>query len=124
MAELHSKASRDESPSLRGKSALVIGGNSGVGRATAVALAGLGAHVVISGRDEARGNQVVQDIRSANGQADFVAGELRDEASAHALAGRTRILVGQVDILVNNAAVTRSAPPNERVSRTSTRCSR
>ncbi|MEU4474845.1 SDR family oxidoreductase [Micromonospora sp. NPDC023888] len=90
---------------LRGKSALVTGGNSGIGRATALALATLGAHVVISGRDENRGGDVVREIRAAGGQADFLVADLRDEASARSLAARTRHMVGQVDILVNNAGI-------------------
>ncbi|SIN20458.1 SDR family NAD(P)-dependent oxidoreductase [Micromonospora cremea] len=90
---------------LRGKSALVTGGNSGIGRATAMALATLGAHVVISGRDETRGGDVVREIRAAGGQADFLVADLRDEASARSLAARTRELVGQVDVLVNNAGI-------------------
>lgn len=98
---------------LQGKSALVTGGNSGIGRATAIALAKLGAHVVISGRDAARGNQVVQDVRSAGGQADFLASELSDEASARSLAARARDLVGQVDILVNNAGIYPFKPTHE-----------
>ncbi|MBM7490843.1 NAD(P)-dependent dehydrogenase (short-subunit alcohol dehydrogenase family) [Micromonospora luteifusca] len=90
---------------LRGKSALVTGGNSGIGRATALALATLGAHVVISGRDETRGGDVVREIRAAGGQADFLVADLRDEASARSLAAQTRQLVGQVDVLVNNAGI-------------------
>lgn len=98
---------------LRGKSALVTGGNSGIGRATAFALAKLGARVVISGRDAVRGNQAVQDIRSAGGQADFLASDLRDEASARSLAARTKELVGQVDVLVNNAGVFPFGPTHQ-----------
>jgi NAD(P)-dependent dehydrogenase (short-subunit alcohol dehydrogenase family) len=98
---------------LQGKSALVTGGTSGIGRSTAIALANLGAHVVISGRDEVRGNQVVADIRSAGGQADFLATDLRDEASARSLAARTRKLVGQVDVLVNNAGVFPFGPTHQ-----------
>ncbi|WP_200206418.1 SDR family NAD(P)-dependent oxidoreductase [Micromonospora coerulea] len=98
---------------LRGRSALVTGGNSGIGRATAIALADLGAHVVISGRDEARGNQVVRDIRAGGGRADFVAVDLRDEASARELAARTRELVGDVDILVNNAGIYPFGPTDQ-----------
>ncbi|SCE93151.1 NAD(P)-dependent dehydrogenase, short-chain alcohol dehydrogenase family [Micromonospora coriariae] len=90
---------------LRGKSALVTGGNSGIGRATALALATLGAHVVITGRDETRGGDVVREIRAAGGRADFLVADLRDEASARSLAARTRELVGQVDVLVNNAGI-------------------
>lgn len=98
---------------LQGTSALVTGGNSGIGRAAAIALANLGAHVVISGRDEVRGNQVVRDIRSAGGRADFLATDLRDEASARSLAARTRQLVGQVDVLVNNAGVFPFGPTDQ-----------
>ena len=45
---------------LTGSTALVTGGNSGIGRATAVALAQLGAHVVVSGRDASRGDPLVE----------------------------------------------------------------
>ncbi|MGK5739438.1 SDR family NAD(P)-dependent oxidoreductase [Micromonospora sp. URMC 103] len=90
---------------LQGTVALVTGGTSGIGRAAAVALARQGAHVVISGRDEARGNEVVGEIWAAGGRADFVVADLRDEASARALAARARELGGRVDILVNNAGI-------------------
>ncbi|GAA0949163.1 SDR family oxidoreductase [Pseudonocardia zijingensis] len=90
---------------LTGTSALVTGGNSGIGRATAVALARLGAHVVISGRDAARGEHVVAEIRAAGGKADFVAADLRDDASARALAARAQELAGPIDVLVNSAGV-------------------
>ncbi|WP_406108189.1 SDR family NAD(P)-dependent oxidoreductase [Micromonospora globbae] len=85
--------------------ALVTGGTSGIGRATAVALAERGAHVVISGRDVSRGDEVVREIRAAGGRADFLAADLRDEASARSLAARARAVAGRVDILVNNAGV-------------------
>jgi len=93
------------SSELSGTTALVTGGTSGIGRAAAVALAGLGAHVVISGRDAGRGATVVETIRAAGGKADFVATELRDEASARSLAARARELLGHVDVLVNNAGI-------------------
>ena len=57
---------------LKGKTALVTGGNSGIGRAVAVALARNGAHVVLSGRDADRGEQAVATIREAGGPAEFV----------------------------------------------------
>ena len=98
---------------LHGKSALVTGGNSGIGKATAIALARLGAQVVISGRDEARGEQVVKEIGAAGGQAYFVASDLRDEASARSLAARARELAGQVDILVNNAGIFPFGPTDQ-----------
>ncbi|MGW5360804.1 SDR family NAD(P)-dependent oxidoreductase [Actinopolymorpha pittospori] len=98
---------------LRGKSALVTGGNSGIGRAAAIALAELGAHVVITGRDEVRGSQVVETIRSAGGRADFLASDLSDKASVRSLASRTRNLVGDVDILVNNAGIYPFGPTDQ-----------
>lgn len=90
---------------LSGTTALVTGGTSGIGRATAVALAGLGAHVVLSGRDAARGAEVVSRIRASGGKADFVAADLTDAASARALAARAREVGGHVDVLVNNAGI-------------------
>jgi NAD(P)-dependent dehydrogenase (short-subunit alcohol dehydrogenase family) len=93
------------SSELSGTTALVTGGTSGIGRAAAVALAGLGAHVVISGRDASRGAQVVEAIRATGGRAEFVATELRDEASARSLAIRARELLGNVDVLVNSAGI-------------------
>ncbi|WP_410670858.1 SDR family NAD(P)-dependent oxidoreductase [Amycolatopsis sp. cmx-4-68] len=98
------------SAELSGSTALVTGGTSGIGRATAVTLAGLGAHVVLSGRDAGRGEQVVETIRAAGGKADFVAADLTDAASARALADRARELGGQVDVLVNNAGIFPTGP--------------
>jgi NAD(P)-dependent dehydrogenase (short-subunit alcohol dehydrogenase family) len=90
---------------LSGTSALVTGGTSGIGRATALALAGLGAQVALSGRDENRGDQVVKEIRTAGGRAVFLPADLRDEASARSLAARATEQVGHVDVLVNNAGI-------------------
>ncbi|MGW5723493.1 SDR family NAD(P)-dependent oxidoreductase [Amycolatopsis sp. NPDC003865] len=95
---------------LSGSTALVTGGTSGIGRATAIALADLGAHVVLSGRDAARGEEVVTRIRASGGKADFVAADLTDAASARALADRARELGGQVDVLVNNAGIFPTGP--------------
>ena len=90
---------------LSGSGALVTGGNSGIGRATVLALARLGAEVVLSGRNEARGGQVVEEVRELGGRAHFVAADLRDEASARALATSATDLLGAVEVLVNNAGV-------------------
>lgn len=98
------------SSELSGSTALVTGGTSGIGKATAIALAGLGAHVVLSGRDAARGEDVVSRIRASGGKADFVAADLTDAASARALADRARELGGQVDVLVNNAGIFPTGP--------------
>lgn len=99
---------------LKGKTALVTGGNSGIGRAVAKALAGHGAHVVLTGRDTDRGEQAVAAIRAAGGTADFVKADLGDEASARALARQAEeVGGGHVDILVNNAGVFPFGPTHD-----------
>ena len=92
---------------LSGKTAIVTGSTSGIGEAIARVLAASGAEVVVSGRDVARAQQVVETIISAGGQAHAVPAdlsgsyaELRTFARAAAAA-----LGGRVDMLVNNAGV-------------------
>jgi NAD(P)-dependent dehydrogenase (short-subunit alcohol dehydrogenase family) len=99
---------------LKGQTALVTGGNSGIGRAVAKTLAGRGAHVVLSGRDADRGEQAVAAIRAAGDTADFVKADLGDEASARALARQAEELGGgHVDILVNNAGIFPFGPTHD-----------
>lgn len=99
---------------LKGKTALVTGGNSGIGRAVATALAERGAHVVLTGRDVDRGEAAVATIRAAGGTADFVKADLGDEASARALARQAAELGGgHVDILVNSAGIFPFGPTHE-----------
>ncbi|MFF4756486.1 SDR family NAD(P)-dependent oxidoreductase [Streptomyces sp. NPDC002514] len=104
---------------LSGRVALLTGATSGIGAATAALLAERGAHVLVAGRDAARGETVVNAIRSKGGKADFLAAELRDVQSARRLArAATELGGGRVDILVNCAGVfpfgpTASAAPSE-----------
>jgi NAD(P)-dependent dehydrogenase (short-subunit alcohol dehydrogenase family) len=93
-------------PVLTGKTALVTGATSGIGRATALALASAGAVVAVSGRDKDRGQGVVDAIRADGGSAVFLAADLVDAESAIDLAARaTEALGGRIDILVNSAGV-------------------
>lgn len=86
--------------------ALVTGGTSGIGRATANKLVQLGIYVVVVGRNRERGEKTVTEIRSAGGEADFIASDLRDASSAREVAKRAIELGhGHVDILINNAGV-------------------
>ncbi|CDP85860.1 dehydrogenase [Mycolicibacterium farcinogenes] len=97
--------SYDDPMSLNGKTALVTGATSGIGHATAALLAERGAHVIVSGRDAERGAKVVTEIRDAGGTADFLGAALTDAASAHALVQDAMAVAGQIDILINNAAI-------------------
>jgi NAD(P)-dependent dehydrogenase (short-subunit alcohol dehydrogenase family) len=92
---------------LTGKTALVTGSTSNIGRAIAVAFAAEGAHVIVSGRSEQRGAEVVEEIRSGGGRADFVAANLDGSAKASndLAAEATRLLGGRIDVLVNNAGI-------------------
>jgi NAD(P)-dependent dehydrogenase (short-subunit alcohol dehydrogenase family) len=89
-----------------GKTALVTGATSGIGKAVAIQLAAAGAHVLVSGRDTRRGDEVIAAIRSAGGKADFLASDLADADAVRDLARRAVELGGgQVDVLVNNAGI-------------------
>ena len=86
--------------------ALITGGTSGIGRATADKLAQLGFHVLVVGRNAERGNKTIEEIRALGGKADFISSDLRDVASARAVAKRALELGdGHVDILINNAGI-------------------
>lgn len=97
--------SNSTSQDLNGRTALVTGATSGIGKATALALARRGARVLVSGRDEARGRSVVAAIRAEDGVADFLPAELDDADSTRKLAQRALEIAGHVDILINNAGI-------------------
>src|SRR5438093_11985243 len=71
-----------------GLSALITGGTSGIGRATANKLAQLGIHVLVVGRNLQRGEKTVAEIRAAGGKADFISSDLRGASSAGEVARR------------------------------------
>jgi NAD(P)-dependent dehydrogenase (short-subunit alcohol dehydrogenase family) len=76
---------------------------SNIGKASAVALAAAGAHVIVSGRDDGRGAAVVAEIHSRGGRADYVRAELDGsiEASRGLAEAAMSRLGGRIDILVN-----------------------
>ena len=97
-----------------GLSALITGGTSGIGRATANKLAQLGIHVVVVGRNLQRGEKTVAEIRAAGGKADFISADLRDGPSARAVAKQAiERGNGHVDILINSAGIFPFGPTHE-----------
>lgn len=101
---------RDEP--LRGRVALVTGGSAGIGRSVAVALAGAGAKVALTSRDEARAREAAVAVRGAlegrladEGHVLGVACDVRDVDSCERAVARTVDTFGGLDTLVNNAGV-------------------
>ncbi|HEY6345446.1 MAG TPA: SDR family oxidoreductase [Bryobacteraceae bacterium] len=94
--------------------ALITGGTSGIGRATANKMARLGIHVLVVGRNADRGKNTVEEIRAAGGKADFISSDLRDADSVRQVAKRAIELGdGHVDILINNAGIYPFGPTHE-----------
>jgi NAD(P)-dependent dehydrogenase (short-subunit alcohol dehydrogenase family) len=89
---------------LAGERALITGSTAGIGRAIARRFATEGAAVCVTGRDRARGDEVVAAIESAGGRACFIAAELRDEEACAALVAEAAEALGGLTVLVNNAA--------------------
>jgi NAD(P)-dependent dehydrogenase (short-subunit alcohol dehydrogenase family) len=92
--------------SLAEKVALVTGATTGIGRGIAEHFASLGAALVIHGRDEAAGNEVVHRLQDKGRSATFLAADLRDPEACVRLTQAAVAWRGGVDILVNNAAMT------------------
>jgi NAD(P)-dependent dehydrogenase (short-subunit alcohol dehydrogenase family) len=90
---------------LADKVALITGGTSGMGRATAVLLAQEGARVAITGRNEARGREVVEEIEQAVGTAIFIRSDVRFAEDCRQAVEETLQAFGRLDILFNNAGV-------------------
>lgn len=88
---------------LTEKVALIVGGTSGIGRATAVLFAGRGAHVILAGRNAGAGARVVADITAAGGSARYAAVDVTDSRSVTDLVGGIIATDGRLDIAFNNA---------------------
>ena len=90
---------------LEGKVAIVTGATSGMGRATAKLFAKEGAKVVVTGRNAARAQEVIDDIKAAGGEAMFVLGDASDPTFCEEIVNKTLEAYKTVDILVNNAGM-------------------
>ena len=90
---------------LNGKVALITGGTSGIGSATAALLAREGAAVVLTGRNRERGEKVAQDINDAGGTAMFIRSDVRIAEECRQAVEQTLERFGRIDVLFNNAGV-------------------
>jgi NAD(P)-dependent dehydrogenase (short-subunit alcohol dehydrogenase family) len=90
---------------LGDKVAIITGGNSGIGKATAELFAREGARVCITGRNEERCREVVAEIIKTGGQAVFVIADVRSPDECRNTVETTLKAFGRVDILFNNAGV-------------------
>jgi NAD(P)-dependent dehydrogenase (short-subunit alcohol dehydrogenase family) len=87
------------------KVALVTGGTSGIGSATALAFAREGAKVVVSGRREKEGNEIVSLIKKNGGEGMFIKTDVSSEADVAALVAKTLSAYGRLDAAFNNAGI-------------------
>jgi 2-deoxy-D-gluconate 3-dehydrogenase len=96
---------------LTGKVAIVTGGNGGIGLGMARGLAAAGAAIAIVGRNEAKSNEAVADLRQRGAKAISVVADVTDQAAVAAMAERALRELGRIDILVNNAGINIRKPP-------------
>ncbi|GAB3442185.1 SDR family oxidoreductase [Streptomonospora sediminis] len=90
---------------LRDKNAIVTGGGSGIGRATALRLAAGGARLLIADINAESAEEAAAQIRSSGGTAEVVAGDLSDQEVVDEVADAAATRLGGADILVNNAGI-------------------
>jgi len=90
---------------MTGKVALVTGGTSGIGRATAIAFGRAGAKVVVTGRREEEGRETARLVEQAGGQGSFVRADVANAADAKASVDHAVKTFGRLDYAFNNAGI-------------------
>jgi 2-deoxy-D-gluconate 3-dehydrogenase len=98
---------------LKGKVAIVTGGNGGIGLGMARGLAAAGARLVIAARDQTKSRAAVKDLEGRGGEAVAVAVDVADEASVAALVRTVAERWSRIDVLVNNAGINVRKPVHE-----------
>lgn len=102
---------------LTGKIALITGATSGIGAASAIRFGKAGAKVICTGRNVARGNDVVRAIKSTGGFAVFHEMDITQDSSIEKVANQIKSEFGKLDILFNNAGVFPMPTPIEAMTR-------
>src|SRR5438046_3395231 len=96
---------------VAGSVVLITGGNGGIGRAAALEFAKQGAKVVVSGRREREGEEVVAGIKASGGEAIFVRADVSKERDVKAMIERTLATFGRLDCGFNNAGIEQALTP-------------
>jgi len=88
---------------MAGKTVLITGATSGIGRATALGLARMGAHLAITGRDRGRTEDAAREIRAAGGgEVDVLVADLSSQSEVRRLAEEVLHSLSRIDVLINN----------------------
>ena len=98
---------------LTGKTAIVTGGNGGIGLGMAEGLASCGANIVISGRDAGKAVPALAALRALGVKAEFIVADVTRKTDCEALVNATENLFGQVNILINNAGTSIRKMPQD-----------
>jgi 2-deoxy-D-gluconate 3-dehydrogenase len=98
---------------LKGKVAIVTGGNGGIGLGMARGLAGAGARVIVAARNEQKSNGAVEELRRLGSEAIAITVDVTDERSVEALITEAVRRCGRLDILLNNAGTNVRKPVHE-----------
>jgi 2-deoxy-D-gluconate 3-dehydrogenase len=98
---------------LKGRVAIVTGGNGGIGLGMARGLSNAGARIVVAGRDAGKSQAAVQELTARGGEAHAVAADVTDERAVGRLVEATLERFGRLDVLVNNAGINIRKPVHE-----------
>ncbi len=98
---------------LKGRVAIVTGGNGGIGLGMAEGLAQAGATVMLAGRNAKKAEAALAIVRKAGGKAEFCEADVTREAACKALVAKTADSFGRVDILINNAGTNVRKQPEQ-----------
>src|SRR2546422_1389437 len=96
---------------LSGQVAIVTGAGRGIGRATALELAGMGADIVVAELDQAGAERTAAEVKGLGRRVSAVRTDVTSRADLKAMAERARAEFGRIDILINNAGIYRAALP-------------
>jgi 2-deoxy-D-gluconate 3-dehydrogenase len=98
---------------LKGRVAVVTGGNGGIGLGMARGMAAAGAAIVVAGRNREKSGRAVKELEGLGAQAVAIEVDVTDEASVNALVRRAAERWGRLDVLVNNAGTNIRKPPQD-----------